>query len=163
MSIRNRVLVLAVAGAMVLSMNACKSKISDADLKAKVESVTASHPNVTTSVKDRVVTLSGTVSSAEEKSALAEAVKGVDAKQIQSIVNDVTIEKPVTIEINTNDADLAQKVTDAVKDYPTVKADVKDGVITVTGTLEQSRIQALKVALDALSPKKVDLKGITIK
>ncbi|MEJ5056241.1 BON domain-containing protein [Sphingobacterium sp. MYb382] len=163
MSIRNRILVLAVAGAMALSMNACKSKISDADLKAKVESVTASHPHVTASVKDRVVTLSGTVASEEEKTALAEAVKGVDSKQIQSIVNDVTIEKPVVIEVNTNDADLVQKVTDAVKDYPTVKADVKDGVITVTGTLEQSRIQPLKIALDALNPKKVDLKGITIK
>jgi len=52
---------------------------------------------------------------------------------------------------------------DATKDFPTVKATVKDGIITVTGTLEQSRVQVLKQSLDALSPKKVDIAAIEIK
>ena len=163
MSIRNRLLVLAMSGVMAFGLSGCKSKISDADLKAKVVTVTTAYPHVTATVKDRVITLSGTVASEEERIALLDAVRAVEAKQVQSVVNDVTVEQAAVIEINSNDADLSHKLQDALKDYPTVKAEVQGGVISVTGTLEQSRIQALKMALDALNPKKVDLKGITIK
>ena len=163
MSIKYRLLILAMSGVMAFGLSGCKSKISDADLKAKVELVTVAYPHVTATVKDRVITLSGTVGSEEEKISLADAVRAVESKQVQSVLNDVIVEQAAVIEINSNDADLSHKLQDALKDYPSLKAEVAAGVITVTGTLEQSRIQALKMALDALNPKKVDLKGITIK
>ncbi|MNR68456.1 hypothetical protein D3C85_1930160 [compost metagenome] len=50
-----------------------------------------------------------------------------------------------------------------MKDFPTVQASVKDGVIAVTGTLEQPKIITLKQGLDNLNPKKVDLSGIVVK
>jgi hyperosmotically inducible protein len=54
-------------------------------------------------------------------------------------------------------------VAEATKDFPSVQASVNDGVITVTGELEQARIVVLKQALDALNPKKVDMSAIQVK
>ncbi|QBQ40741.1 BON domain-containing protein [Sphingobacterium psychroaquaticum] len=163
MNLRKDFMVLAVAGALALSFSACKSKISDADLKAKVETVTSTHPGVAVDVKEGVITLSGTVGSEAEKTALAETIKALDAKHTKNLVNDVIVETAPPITVNTVDADLIPKVVDATKDFPSVKAEVKDGVITVTGTLEQARVQTLKMALDALNPKKVDMVGLTVK
>lgn len=70
---------------------------------------------------------------------------------------------PAPIEVNTNDADLTSKIVDATKDFPTVKATVLNGVITVTGTLEQARVMTLKQSLDALNPKKVDMSALIVK
>lgn len=162
MNLKKDFFVLAIAGTMLLSFNACKSKVSDADLKAKIEVVTAANPAVSVDVKEGVVTLSGTVSSVEEKDRLVEAIQAVDKKHVKSVVSDVTVES-TGIVINNVDADLQKQVVDAVKDFPTVQAVVKEGVITVTGTVEQARVQTLKMSLDALNPKKVDMLGLTIK
>ena len=146
---------------LVGSMVACKSKVSDADIKAKVETVTAGSPNVVVGVSEGVVTLTGTVATEQEKTSLAEAAKNADAKNVKSVVNELIV-NATPIETNSDDADLITKVIDATKDYSTVKVDVKDGIITVTGSLEQSRVQPLKMALDALNPKKVDMSGLTV-
>lgn len=58
---------LMMAGTLVAAMPSCKSKVSDADLKAKVETVINGHQGITTSVKDGVVTLEGFASSEAEK------------------------------------------------------------------------------------------------
>jgi hypothetical protein len=40
---------------------------------------------------------------------------------------------------------------------------VKDGVITITGEQKADRWKKLKMALDALKPKKVDASGLKVK
>jgi hyperosmotically inducible protein len=145
---------------MATSIVACKSKVSDADLQAKVETVLTNNPTVSADVKDGVITLNGTVTSEEEKAALENAVKSTEGKAIKSVVNNITVQQ---IEINTDTADLSAKVAEATKDFPSVQASVNDGVITVTGELEQARIVVLKQALDALNPKKVDMSAIQVK
>jgi hypothetical protein len=50
-----------------------------------------------------------------------------------------------------------------MKDYPGVTATVKDGVITVTGESTAAKWKMLKMALDALHPKKVDASGLKVK
>lgn len=162
MNLKNVFNVFVLSACLAIATTSCKSKVSDTDLKAKVETVVSSTPGVTVDVKDGIVTLSGSVSSEAEREALANSAKGVDSKNIKSVVNNIVVEKP-QIEINANDVDLSAKVVDAIKDFPTVQTTVKDGIITVTGTLEQSRIQVLKQSLDALSPKKVDLSALVIK
>lgn len=162
MTLKNVITVLAISCSLAFATVSCKSKVSDADLKSRINSIVTSTPGVTVDVKEGVVTLSGTVNSEAEREAIENSAKAVDSKNIKSVVNNITVNAP-TVEINTDDADLAAKVVDATKDFPTVKATVKDGIITVTGTLEQSRVQVLKQSLDALSPKKVDLAAIEIK
>lgn len=161
MKFKQAFLALMLSGAITLGAVSCKSKISDSDLKTKVESVVSSNPNVTVDVKDGVVTLSGTVNSEEEKAALESSAKTADAKGVKSVVNNISVQAPIVV--NTDDADLSAKVVDATKDFPTVSATVKDGIITVTGSVEQARVQTLKQSLDGLNPKRVDMSALTVK
>lgn len=154
---------VAMVSAVLLSGTvACKSKISDADLKTKVETAIQSNPNVQVDVKEGVVTLNGTAASEEEKIKMEDAAKAADAKGVKSVVNNIVVNVP-QIEVNTNTDDLTAKVNEFTKDFPTVKTSVAEGVITVTGELEQARVQALKMGLDALNPKKVDMSGLKVK
>lgn len=141
-------------------ITSCKSKVSDADIKAKVETAMSPNPTVMVDVKDGVVTLTGDVQTDEDKRNLENAAKAAEPKAIKSIVNNLTV---APIEINTNDVDLTAKVVDATKDFPNVKTTVADGIITVTGEVEQARVQTLKMSLDALNPKKVDFTGLQVK
>lgn len=160
--VKSWVFILLMTTAVVVGAISCKPKVSDADLKAKIETVTADHPNVVVSVKDGAVTLSGTVASEEDRSRLEEVAKNADPNNVKSVANELTVEAAPII-TNTDDADLTAKVADATKDYPSVKAEVSSGIITVTGSIEQTRVQPLKMALDALNPKKVDMSGLTVK
>ena len=162
MSFKNLITVLALSSSLAFTTYSCKSKVSDSDLKTKVETVVSSTSGVTVDVKDGVVTLSGTVSTQAEREAMENSAKAVDTKNVKSVVNNILVAVP-EVDINTNDVDLAAKVVDATKDFPSVQTTVKEGVITVTGTLEQSKVIVLKQSLDALSPKKVDLSSLVIK
>lgn len=159
MNLKHALSVILLSGALTVSVISCKPKISDADLKAKVETAIGSNPNVLVDVNEGVVTLSGTVTTEDEKRVLETSAKSADNKAVKSVINDIVIQP---IEINTDTADLTTKVADATKDFPSVTATVNEGVITVTGTVEQARIQTLKQSLDALNPKKVDLSGVTV-
>lgn len=163
MSLRKVFSMFMLAGVVLFGTISCKSKVSDADLKAKVEAAVSANPSVMVHVKDGVVTLSGAVSTEDERMALESSAKAADAKGIKSVVNMITVTAAAPIEINTNDADLGTKLVDATKDFPTVQATVLNGVITVTGTLEQARVMTLKQSLDALNPKKVDMSALKVK
>lgn len=165
MKIRNLFTMLFFLLTMSLSFQACKSKVTDPELKTKVENAVASSPNVAVSVKDGVVTLSGTVSSEADRLALETAAKAADAKNIKSIVNNLNVaaEPSTDVIINSNDADLMAKIADATKDFPMIKATANDGVITVTGEVESSRLMVLKQSLDALNPKRVDMSAVVTK
>ena len=160
MNLKQTFSALLLVGVLVIGMVSCKSKVSDADLQAKVETVLSNNPTVSADVKDGVVTLNGTVTSEAEKIALETAAKSADSKSVKSVVNNIVVEE---IQINTDTSDLQAKVIDATKDFPTVQATVSDGVITVTGELEQARVMVLKQALDALEPKRVDMSALQVK
>jgi len=157
MNLKKILSIALVSGTLLSGTIACKSNISDADLKAKVETAVQANPGVTVEVKDGVVTLNGTANSEDEKLQIENAAKAADSKGVKS-VNTIP-----PVDINRDDADLTAKVTEFTKDFPTVKTSIANGVITVTGELEQARIQALKMGLDALNPKKVDMSGLTVK
>jgi hyperosmotically inducible protein len=60
------------------------------------------------------------------------------------------------------DDPLTKGVTDATKDFPTVKSSVKDGVITLTGEIKRADLKKLMMTLHTLKPKKIDSQ-LTIK
>jgi predicted methyltransferase len=67
-----------------------------------------------------------------------------------------TTTTPSTAPVEISDDDELEKGVDEVtKDFPGVDADVDDGVITLTGTIDRDRYMTLKQALDALRPKQV--------
>ena len=153
---------LLIAGAIMTTIPSCGPK--DADIKTKVESAVATTPGVSVSVNDGVVTLNGTVSSEQDKANAESAVKNLNQKGVKNVVNNIIVDAPVTTTIATAPTDaLTQGVIDATKDFPTVTTRVEDGVIYVTGEVSKDRVQTLKMSLDQLNPKKVDMTGLTVK
>lgn len=141
----------------------CKSKVNDADVKTAVETALQANPETAglmVDVKDGVATVSGEAKDEAAKTKateLATAVKGV-----KSVENNVSVAPPPPpVEITADDP-LTSAVKDATKDYPTVTATVKDGVISVSGELKSDSWKKLKMTLDGLKPKKVDASGLKV-
>lgn len=164
MTIKKLIPALMILGTVAVAVPSCNNNVPDAEIKSKVEQVVI--PGVTVEVKNGVVTLNGTVSNEADKVAVENAVKDLDAKEsgVRSINNNIVVAEaaPVPV-VNEADAVLSGQLADATKDFPTVKADVKDGVIYVTGEIEKAKVTRLKQALDALRPKKTDMSALTVK
>jgi len=160
---------LLLFGAIALISSAtpgCKSKPKDADVKTAVESAIAANPDLNglmVDVKDGIATVTGEVKDATAQAAVQTAVAAV--KGVKSVQNNVTVAAPppppAPVEITADDP-LTKAVKDATKDFPTVTATVKDGVISVSGELKSDAWKKLKMALDGLKPKKVDASGLKI-
>lgn len=65
--------------------------------------------------------------------------------------------------IISNDDVLKNGVTDALKDYPGVTADVSDSVINLSGEIKRADWQKLNPTLNSLRPKRVNSANLTIK
>ena len=141
----------------------CKPKIKDEDIQTQIQS-NAALSHLVASVKEGVVTLSGECKDDAEKAAAESTIKQIAG--VKNVINNTTIAPPppppAPVEIAADDP-LTKGITDALKDYPTVKATAKDGIITVTGESNAANWKKIKIALDALKPKKVDASGLTIK
>ncbi|PUZ27180.1 BON domain-containing protein [Chitinophaga costaii] len=162
-------LTTAFLAAGLMFMISCKGKPKDSDVQAAVTTALQTTPGVSADVKEGVVTLSGTVSSQADKDAAESAAKL--SQGVTSVVNNISVTPPApapapdtTAASMTAPADVALKTSvDAiVKDFSGIKADVKDGVVIITGESKADRWKRLKIALDALKPKKVDASGLTI-
>lgn len=144
-----------------LAFTGCKPK--DSDVQAKVEEKVHAIPDagsVNVTVTDGVATLNGEVKDDATKDKVAKETEGVGG--VKSVVNNVTVTPPPPpVSISNNEA-LTQGVTDATKDYPTVAAQVTDGEIILTGSIERSRLQNLMQALNSLNPRKIT-NNLTIK
>ncbi|HVI46778.1 MAG TPA: BON domain-containing protein [Chitinophaga sp.] len=151
--------------ATTLSFTACKSKPKDADLKTAIEQkISALQLNdVTVNVSEGVATITGTYPSEDVKKSVDEQVKGI--KGIKDVVDNATVaaapaaQAPVVI--NADDA-LIKGATEVIKQFAGVKADVKEGVISLSGEIKKTELPKLMAALMALHPKKVENK-LTVK
>ncbi len=155
-----RILAIIAIVAFAFALPACKSKVSDADVKTSVDAaLQANHDftGITTNVAEGVVTLSGDVKDEATKAAAETAVKGV--KGVKSVVNNTSVPPPPVI---TPDDPLTTAVKDAIKDHPTVTATVADGVVTLTGEIKKADLAKLMQKVNATKPKKVDSK-LTVK
>ncbi|MEO6316116.1 MAG: BON domain-containing protein [Chitinophagaceae bacterium] len=159
-SIQRFAFLLSAAAIVVLS--SCKGGVKDADLEKtvndKISAVSADVTNASSTVKDGVVTLNGEFRDESSKSAFETTVKAIPG--VKSVVNNTTVvppPPPAPVVIAADDP-LMQGVTDATKDFPGVKADVKDGVITLTGDIKRSSLTTLMKSLNTLKPKKIENK-----
>lgn len=141
--------------------------VKDSDLQSSIETVLKSNTDFSgmlVSVKDGVATLSGECKDETLKAKCEELVKGV--KGVKNVINNCTVAPPPPppappVDIAAEDP-LSKSVTDAIKDFPAVKAEVKDGVITLTGEISKANLPRLMQTLNTLKPKKIDNK-LTIK
>ena len=149
--------------ALAVGFVSCKPK--DADIKTAIEQAISAIPDAagaTIEVKDGIATITGEFKDETARIAAETAAKAV--KGVKSVVNNGTVAAPVVVapvEVSA-DAALISAVADAVKDFGTVKADVKDGIITLSGEIQKTNLPKLMMSLNALKPKKVDNK-LTVK
>jgi len=156
--------------AIMTSVTFVSCKPKDADIQAAIESKVKADADlsaVTVAVSDGVATLSGQLKDDAAKAKVSELSKEV--KGLKSTTDNTTVmaaaapAQAATTPTIIADDPLTKSVTDATKDYPSVKATVKDGIIAVTGTIAPDKWKKLKMSLDGLHPKKVDGSALTIK
>ena len=145
-----RALSRALALSLALALTACGPK--DADIKTGVDQAIAGAQGVTAEVSKGVVTISGQFADEATKASTEAAVKAV--KGVKSVVDNATITPPAPVVISPDDS-LRTNVTAALKDFPTLSADVKDGVVTLTGEIKKSELPKAMQAVSALKPKKI--------
>lgn len=142
-----------------LMFGSCKEK--DATIQTRVdETVRANQTasNTTVMVNDGVATLSGEVESEAARMEVENMVKGT--KGVKSVVNNITVRAADPVVIS-GDGALESGVRDATKDYPGVTATVMNGVVTLNGTIEKSKLPDLMMSLNSLQPKQIENKLTT--
>ena len=128
---------------------------SDADIKADAEKAIAGVQGATVDVASGVATISGQVANEAAKTTAETAVKGV--KGVKSVIDNATVAPPPVV-ISADDS-LKTNVAAALKAYPALTADVKDGVVTLTGDVKKAELPKVMQAVSALHPKKIDNKA----
>ncbi len=150
-----------IASLLVLGITACKKKLKDADIQTAIETVLKADADMAgtmVSVKDGVATLSGVCKDEACKAKCEEAVRKIEG--VKSIVNNCTVAPPEVVVPPVSDA-LSQAIADAVKDFPGVKTELKDGVLTLTGEIQRASLQKMMQGLNAL--RSLGLKDINSK
>ncbi|MFC4212950.1 BON domain-containing protein [Pedobacter lithocola] len=149
-------LLMSMVIAATLFFVGCSPK--DADIQAAIQANEAA--GVTVAVAKGEVTLTGEVADDAAKAKAEEVAKA--EKGVKSVVNNLTVKPAAAPVVITEDTTLFKNVSDATKDFPTVKADVKDGVVTLTGEINKASLVGLMQRLSVLKPKKIDNK-LTVK
>ena len=149
------------AFAAIISFNACKKKVKDADIKAAIETALKADPsaaNTMVSVEKGIATITGECKDQACKDNCAAMVTKI--KGVKSVVNNCTV-AAFTPPVISADDPLTTAVTDALTAFPGVSATVKDGIISLTGQIAKADRQKLMMVLQALKPKKVDPSALT--
>jgi len=140
----------ALAVAISFGAVSCKKKISDADLQTQATTVVTSNPNASVEVKDGVAHLSGTFADQQSKDAMIAKLKAING--VKDVMDMSTVAAPAAPVETTTAVDPAvqKKVQDAVKDFPSVKVEVVNGELTLTGNVSSLQARKIKESVDAL-------------
>ncbi len=145
----------ALALAVSLGSVSCKKKVSDADLQTQATTVVTSNPGASVEVKDGTAHLSGSFSDAASRDAMITQLKAIPG--IKDVMDMTVIAEPAPVEtVSAVDPAVQQKVTDAVKDFPSVKVEVVNGELTLTGDVSPAQARKIKESVDALQAGKVN-------
>lgn len=136
----------ALALAVSFGAVSCKKKVTDAELQTKATTVVTSNPNASVEVKDGVAHLSGTYATQADKDAAIASLKAIPG--VKEVMDMATVTPAV--EVNAVDPAVLAKVQDAVKDFPSVKAEVVNGELTLTGNVSPQQARKIKESVDAL-------------
>lgn len=152
--------------AMTFLVASCGPK--DADIQKSIDTAVKADADLSglaVTVKDGVATISGESKDDASKAKVESLVKGI--KGVKNVINNATVAAPpppppAPVEVTADDP-LAKALTDATKDFPGVKASVKDGVITLSGEISKANLRKLMMVLNTLKPKQILQSELTIK
>ena len=145
----------ALALAVSFGSVACKKKVTDAELQTKATTAIVANPTASVEVKEGVAHLSGTFATQADKDAAISSLKSIEG--VKDVMDMSTVAAPVVVEtVSAVDPMVQQKVTDAVKDFPSVKVEVINGELTLTGNVSPEQARKIKMSVDALKAGKVN-------
>jgi hyperosmotically inducible protein len=135
----------------------CKKKPNDTELATQATEIVKANPTASVEVKEGVAHLSGTFATQAEKDAMIASLKAIpgvkDVMDMASVTPAAVVETASVV-----DPAVQQKLADAVKDFPTVKAEVVNGELTLTGDVTAEQARKIKMSVDALKLGKVNFK-----
>jgi hyperosmotically inducible protein len=135
----------------------CKKKPNDTELATQATEIVKANPTASVEVKEGVAHLSGTFATQAEKDAMIASLKAIpgvkDVMDMASVTPAAAVETASVV-----DPAVQQKLADAVKDFPTVKAEVVNGELTLTGDVTAEQARKIKMSVDALKLGKVNFK-----
>ena len=135
----------------------CKKKPNDTELATQATEIVKANPTASVEVKEGVAHLSGTFATQAEKDAMIASLKAIpgvkDVMDMSSVVPAAVVETASVV-----DPAVQQKLADAVKDFTTVKAEVVNGELTLTGDVTAEQARKIKMSVDALKLGKVNFK-----
>lgn len=155
MSTKKLMSMLSLVLLLGVGLMACDN-VKDADLEKNAMEMIATNPDaadVDVMVTDKVATLSGSVADDMAKSYVESTVQGV--KGIKSTVNNIMVIPPAP-DYTEFDAAISTALPDALKDHPTVMANVNDGVVILTGEAKEKDLAIILEKVYALNPERVD-------
>ena len=134
---------------------ACKKKVSDAELQTQATTVVTSNPNASVEVKEGTAHLSGTFADQAAKDNMIASLKAIPG--VKDVMDMATIAAPIVVEtVSAVDPMVQQKVTDAVKDFPSVNVEVVNGELTLTGNVSPEQARKIKMSVDGVKAGKVN-------
>ncbi|GEN68424.1 MULTISPECIES: BON domain-containing protein [Chryseobacterium] len=155
----------ALAVAVSFGAVSCKKKVSDADLQTQATTVVTSNPNASVEVKEGVAHLSGTFADQQSKDAMITQLKAISGVKDVMDMSTIAAPAPAAAPVETTsavDPAVQKKVQDAVKDFPTVKVEVVNGQLTLTGNVSGLQARKIKESVDALKIGKYN-NNLTVK
>ena len=147
----------ALALAVSFGSVACKKKVTDAELQTQATTVVTSNPNATVEVKDGTAHLSGTFNDEASRDKMIASLKAIPGVKDVMDMSTIAAPTPPTVEtVSAVDPMVQQKVSDAVKDFPSVKVEVINGELTLTGNVSPEQARKIKMSVDGLQAGKVN-------
>lgn len=138
-----------LTGLMFLAY-ACSHQPKDDEILTSANKQLQENPafsDITASVKDGVLTLTGVCGSANCDSLAADGLKGLEG--VKSIENKIQIHLETDLTLRTS-------VQSIISKYEGVQADVASGVVVLRGSIDKKLVEPLMTELKALKPKKLD-------
>ena len=161
MKLSNRIVLILTSISLILGVVACNRGPDDATLTGKVKASIASDSRLSTApvnveTKDGVVTLTGTVNSAADKSRAEQLARSVEG--VKSVTNNLTARPPVPV--IAQDDPLKTQVAANLGKYGItgIKVTVANGEVTLEGDLPRAKLQDAMKAANEAHPKKVNNK-----
>ncbi len=143
----------ALALAVSFATVSCKKK----DVTPAASAAISTYAGTSVEVdKEGVAHLTGEFASEADKQAAIDALKKVSG--VKDVMDMATVKAEAAPVATTSAVDPAiqQKVTDAVKDFPSVKVEVVNGELTLTGDVSATQARKIKESVDALKVGKVN-------
>ena len=75
-------------------------------------------------------------------------------ENVKSVINQIEVVPPAP-DYTSLDESINAALADAIKEYKTVTASVKEGIITLKGDIKENELPALKEKLNALNPVQI--------